>query len=192
MAGGLVDLRFDVREIEQLGALLQSAAKQVPQAVANALNRTAIQARTQVKRALVAQTGLPSSVVLKALRVQSAKGYALSAALIAVGRYVPLREFRPVQGGAGVTAAPWGKRQLFHGAFIVNRLGGHVFARKGKERLPIHMLYGPAIPVEMVREHSESVMTFFATVPPVLAKRLEHELGRLIGAQTPEPPMPTE
>jgi hypothetical protein len=154
----------------------------VPNAVSLALNRTATETRTALKRALQHQTGLPSAVVLKALKVRNANKFALSAAIVASGRHVPLADFKPRQTKAGVMASPWGRRQLFAHAFIGPTMGGHVFARKGRARLPIHELYGPAIPVEMVREASETVATFYATVPAVLAKRLDHELGRLMPA----------
>lgn len=172
-----MDLRVDVTSIEKLGELLARAAKQVPAAVSLALNRTATETRTQMKRALQHQTGLPSQEVLAALRVSSASQFFLSSAVVARGRYISLKHFKATQNDKGVTASPWGKRKLFPHAFIVGKLGGNVFVRKGKERFPIHMLYGPAIPVEMVK--GESAAAFYTVVPPILLKRLQHELDRL-------------
>jgi hypothetical protein len=183
--GDPIGLRIDVSSIDRLGKLIEQAAKQVPQAVASALNRTADETRTAMKRALQHQTGAPSSVVLRALRVSPASKYFLSSAIVATGSYMSLKLFKPTQNRRGVTASPWGRRQSFPHAFIAKTLGGHVFVRKSKKRLPIHMLVGPAIPVEMGRPKSESVATFFMTVPRVLEKRLNHELGRVIAAATP-------
>ena len=175
---GLVALRVDARQIEGLGALLEQAALQAPKAVAMALNRAADQTATAVKRALAKQTGLPVNYVGNALRVLGANPAALSAAIVATGGYVPLSKFKANQTAAGVTAAPWGKRRLFAHTFVIGKFGGNVFKRVGKSRLPLHRLYGPAIPRELPLDPSAA--TFYAVVPGFLATRLDHELGRLL------------
>ena len=66
-----------------------------------------------------------------------------------------LKEFGARQTAKGVSAAPWGKRRVFPHAFIAPTLGGHVFIREGRSRLPIRKLWGPAIPREMVKDQSK-------------------------------------
>ena len=165
--------------LSRIRELLERAAKVSPQATARALNRTAERARTEVTRALVKQTGLRFGVVRKATSLWRASPDSLSAEIRAKGGYTSLREFSARQTKKGVSAAPWGRRQVFDHAFIVKRYGGHVYKREGARRFPILKLYGPAIPVEMVNGASRDA--FFGAVESELPKRLDHELGRVLG-----------
>ncbi|MDQ2080489.1 phage tail protein [Xanthobacteraceae bacterium Astr-EGSB] len=172
------DIRVDTREIAELADLIEEAAKLVPAAVARALNRTVTETRTAVARALVKQTGAKYAVVRKALSTTPASVGHLSASIIARGGFMPLSAFKPKKTRKGVSAAPWGTRRVFPASFMVKKWGGNVYVRMGKPRFPIHKLYGPAIPRELPRD--QSAATFHATVPVVLAKRLDHELGRIL------------
>lgn len=157
--------------------LLLRAAKVSPQATSRALNRTIDVARTNVTRALVSQTGLKFGRVRKATSVLRSSSTSLSAELRARDGYTSLRDFGARQTKRGVSAAPWGRRQVFDGAFIVKLYGGHVYKREGRKRFPIQKLYGPAIPNEMVK--GQSRQAFYRAVETELPKRLDHELGRL-------------
>ncbi|MFG1332034.1 phage tail protein [Xanthobacter autotrophicus] len=159
--------------------MLERAARVSPQAVSRALNRTAEKARTDVTRALVKQTGLKFGAVRKATSLWRASPGSLSAEIRAKGGYTSLREFGARQTKKGVSAAPWGRRQVFDHAFIVKRYGAHVYKREGARRFPILKLYGPAIPVEMVKGASRDA--FFRAVESELPKRLDRELSRVLG-----------
>lgn len=175
---GLIAIDINTREIGRLADLLRQAAKIEPAAVARALNRTAEESRTAVSRALVAQTGLKYGEVRKALSLWRASSGSLLAAIVARGSYVPLVKFGARQTGKGVSAAPWAHRRVFPSTFLIRRYG-NVYARVGKPRFPLHKLYGPAIPKELPKDQSRE--TFYAVAPAALAKRLDHELGRLFG-----------
>lgn len=177
--GGTIGLNIDTRTIDRLGDVLRQAAKAEPAAVARALSRTATETTTKVARALVTQTGLPYGVVRKALNTISASPGNLVAKIVATGSYVPLAKFAARQTGRGVSAQPWNVRRVFKSTFVIRKFGGNVYARVGKGRFPLHKLYGPAIPVELPKDQSRAA--FFASVPGILAKRLDHELGRLLG-----------
>jgi hypothetical protein len=58
-----------------------------------------------------------------------------------------------------VRAKIWGKAQSFRSAFVVKRHGGGVFKRTGKARFPIEQLWGPAVPVEMLRDEAYAAWT---------------------------------
>ena len=53
----------------------------------------------------------------------------------------------------------WGRAQTFGSAFVVKRYGGGVFKRTGKGRFPIEQLWGPAVPVEMLRDEAYAAWT---------------------------------
>lgn len=174
-----IGIAIDTAEIGRLADLMQNAGKVAPAAVARALNRTANETRTAMSRALVQQTGLPYGAVRSAITTLPASAGSLTAAIIAKGSYVPLKLFKARQTGKGVSAAPWNKRRVFPHTFLIRRYAGNVYRRVSKKRFPLHKLYGPAIPVEFTKDQSE--LAFQATAPVVLLKRLEHELGRLLG-----------
>lgn len=167
----------------QIGAIGDKA----PQAIGRAINRTVDQVYTLTVRTLVKQTSAPRAVVASSIRKRyaSTSGGALEGALVATGRELPLKLFKPRQFKAGTKATVWGKRQLFPGAFmgprpgtLAPRLKGHVWTRESKDRLPIKKLYGPSIPKEMVKD--ESAGQFQREAPFILDKRLRHEIGRLL------------
>jgi hypothetical protein len=54
----------------------------------------------------------------------------------------------------GVRAKVWGRAQTYRSAFVVGRFGGNVFKRTSKARFPIEQLWGPAVPVEMLRDEA--------------------------------------
>jgi hypothetical protein len=121
--------------------------------------------------------------VRQALRTVPASNASLVYRIVAKGGYTSLKEFGARQVRRGVSAAPWGKRHLFQHAFIVPSLGGHVFIRKGKGHGPIHKLFGPAIPAEMVK--AESKAAFERTVSTELPARLALEVNAILAGRAP-------
>lgn len=59
---------------------------------------------------------------------------------------IPLRDYKARQTKKGVSykISKTKGRSKIASAFIVNKLGNHVFVRSGKSRLPIRKLYGPS------------------------------------------------
>lgn len=172
------------RYSNQIGAI---GSEKAHTAFARAINRTVDMVYTQTVRTLVKQTSAPRAVVIAAMRKKraSTSGGALEGAVVATGRHLPLKLFKPRQFKAGTKATVWGKRQMFAGTFmgpkpgaVAMALGGHVWKRAGAGRLPIEKLFGPSIPVEMVKD--QSAAQFQAIAPPILARRIEHEIGRLL------------
>ncbi len=85
------------------------------------------------------------------------------------GQAVPLIRFGARETQIGVTAIVWGKQQTFPSTFIVPRFG-NVYKRKGAARGPIESLYGPAIPVELVKD--ESLVAFEQSGADVLREAM--------------------
>jgi hypothetical protein len=174
---------IDTRGFQKLVSVLERAGHNIKPALRRAINHTGDKARTQIGRVLVKQTGLKYGKVRQALHTAPASNAMLVYRIIAHGSYMSLKEFGPRQTKRGVSAAPWGKRHLFPHAFIAPSLGGHVFVRKGKERFPIHKLFGPAIPAEMVK--AESKAAFERTVATELPARLVIEVNAILAGRAP-------
>ena len=177
------NVRVDTRGFQRLVSVMERAGRNIKPALRRAINHTGDKARTQISRALVKQTGIKYGKVRQALRTVPASAATLVYRIIARGGYSSLKEFGPRQTMRGVSAAPWGKRHLFPHAFIAPSLGGHVFVRKGKGRFPIHKLFGPAIPAEMVKEQSKAA--FELTVASELPARLAVEIDAILDGRAP-------
>ena len=76
-----------------------------------------------------------------------------------------------------MSANPRGVRRLFPHTFIVPSLGGQVFVREGKGRLPIRKLWGPSLPKELVRDTVPAA--FKEVAKEEFAGRVLHEVNRL-------------
>lgn len=186
-----LQIRTDTSAIVKAAAALTSGKKNIPAAVARALNRTQDGAKTQMVRALTVQTGLKRKTIVAALRSsKKASAGSLFAVLGTHGGDIRLKFFGPKETTGGVSAAPWGNRRVFartfiHGGRFPNRKGGpfnqngHVYVRSGKGRWPLKVARsGLFIPKEMVTGRSEDA--FLAAVASILPKRLEHEIGRAL------------
>lgn len=186
-----------MKRLDNAMGMLSSHQKTV--ALQRAVNHTGGKARTQVVRALTAQTGLKRKVIVKAIRVKKAylgsangasDGGSLEYVMSARGGDISLKFFAARETRRGVTAAPFGQRKLFAKTFIKggrfpNRvtakgLHGHVYLRTGKGRGPLELQdSGVVIPAEMIK--GASAEAFTKTVEAELPKRAMHEINRLSG-----------
>jgi hypothetical protein len=175
-------VKVDTHDFDRLTAMFASAGTNIKPALRRAINHTGDKARTQIGRALVKQTGLKYGKIREALHTSRA-GSSLTYLIVARDGYVSLKEFAARQTQKGVSAAPWGKRRVFPRTFIVASLGGHVFERKGPGRFPIRKLWGPAIPVEMVKDQTKEA--FETTVEAELPGRIDYEIGAILSRRAP-------
>lgn len=144
-------------------------------ALRRALNHTGDKTFTIVRRVLAKQMGLTQGDLMRrGLSKRRANESSMTYEIIGRGGFIPLKDFRARQGARGVSAAPWGERRMFKSTFIVPSLGGNVFKRAGRKRLPIEKLWGPAIPRELVKD--ATAQAFQATVAASLVPRVEHEV----------------
>lgn len=210
----MLELKWqDISGMQRLGnAMGRLDSHQKHLVLQRAVNHTGDKARTQVVRALAKQSGLPVGVIKKAVRTGRAWGAGVGTDTFVPGRgslvYVmsskggdiSLKYFKPRETMAGVTAAPFGKRQLFAGSFMkggqfpkrkgAKTLNGHVFERTGsriiatrgkREGKKISEIKlkdsGVIIPEQMLR--GASADAFRSTVEQYLPGRVMHELNRL-------------
>lgn len=189
----MISLGVDLSALDRLANGFASAGDQAPHAIRRGLNRTGDKVRTQVKRALVAQTGLKAGVINRAVKTRRASYGHLAYELRSRGGDVSLKFFAARETRRGVSAAPHGQRQIFPGDFIKGgrfpnrvglKMGGHVFKRTGSGRTPIEkQKSGVIIPEEMVSGESERA--FYAEANKHLADDIAHELYAILAGVAP-------
>lgn len=179
----------DVRELRGFENMLGAVGTDAPKVINRALNRTGDMARTKVVRTLALQTGLPQKTIRKAVKVKRSSWDDLTYTLSAAGGDVALKYFKPRETRKGVTAFVRGKRELYESTFMKGgsfargrvplNMGGHVFLRVGSRTDLEVQKSGVVIPAEMV--DGATAEAFDSTVQFQLPRRLDHELGRLLG-----------
>lgn len=175
----LVEVRVDTRELDRLKlAFLELGADGFARGEARAINHVGNKAFTRVRRETARQTGLKVGDVNAAMRKRLATAGEPVYRIIGRGAHFPAYKFGGRQTRKGASAAPWNKRRVFPGTFVARMPTGHVgiFHRKTAERRPIKELWGPAVPVEMIKGEAKSA--FEQLVGAELMPRLAHELDR--------------
>lgn len=173
----------------QFSSRLSHLDRQAPAIMANGLNAAGPALRAATIAAEVKQTGLSKGTISRAQREHRASASHLVYEIEATGGDVRLKFFKARETRAGVSAAPWNKRQVFEGRFIKggrfpNRvgigMGGHVFKRVGKARSPIEGgRSGLYIPTELTTGQTAAV--FEARQADILAAVVAG-VGKAIGA----------
>lgn len=158
----------------RLAALGDDGARTV---MSRALNHEGDKGRTQVKRALVRQTGIKFGMVNKAVKTIRSSPATLTYTLEARGDETNIALFGARQRKKGVSAAPWGKRRIFKHSFMVPAYGDKVFVRKGAARFPLKPLFGPNIAREIVKDESREA---FLTGSANIADRVAHEIDHFV------------
>jgi hypothetical protein len=174
----VISLRIGTVDLVRRELVYQAGPTRIQQIISRVLNHVGGTARTKVKSTLAKQMGLPAGTVDARLITKRAYPGNQTFEITAVGRPIPLADFDARQTRRGVSARPWGARRMFPGTFIVSSLGGQVFRRTGRARLPIVKLWGPSIPREMLRDQVPKV--FFDEVHAKVPVRLQHELRRIL------------
>lgn len=182
-----LQLKFNTRDWSRGLTKLRDKA---PLAMARALNRSTITARTVMVRATASDIGLKQADVKAAITTRNATPDRLVAQVEAKGAQIPLIKFgangqRPSRGrGRGVTYRGQNGRQRITDAFIARMATGHegVFKRLGtstrrsrlgwSKNLPIVELKGPSIAHVFGKHLAEGEEAGRAA----LTKNLAHEL----------------
>lgn len=180
----------DVKGMQQFENMLGALGAKAPKAVNRALNRTGDMARTQVVRTVAKETSLPQKMVRNIVRRDPSREGDLTYTIYGAGGDISLKYFKPRETQKGVSAFVRGQRELYEGSFLRGgsfargrvelNMGGHVFQRVGTARVPIEKLpSGVVVPAEMV--DGASADAFEQVVADQLPRRLDHEIGRLLG-----------
>jgi len=175
----MITIDSNIKELTRTLTTIQKTV--IPQATSTALNKTARTVFKEVKRDVAKDTGLKQKEVAERMTLVKANKYTQSAHIKMEGRYFNLIRFGARQMKKGVKTKAWGKRKLYRGAFIANK-GRTVFAREGKDRVPIKALVGPNPAVELARrmkkpEFNKRVMARF---DKVFSQELNYRLKRMM------------
>lgn len=179
-----------VPEFQQALATLE---KQVfPTATARALNLVASKMRTAMVRSIADEMGIQQKAVRTRTKLIKATKVRQQALLEFRGRAFNLIEFRARQTKRGVTASPWGRRQLIPYAFIATMpQGGRIVVirslRGGTRvrRLPIEAWLGPGVAKTaaaegMQRERTKLMQDVY---PTELARQLDLLVTQVLARQ---------
>jgi hypothetical protein len=175
---------------KELSCVFAGAEGKSLKAIARATDSVGNKTKTVVKRVTAQQAGVKIGKVDGVLSSRTTMG---QGGAVVRGQYeiicrdvtLSLKEFSPRSDGHGISAKPWGKKRYFPHAFFGP--GGHVFERKQQgtshrgprpkhSQLPIHKLWGPAIPKEMVKDNAEQA--FYRTAAELLGPAIEAQLTR--------------
>jgi hypothetical protein len=187
MAGFSINVKSNAQSVvlELLGA-----AREMPDAVVRALNKTVDQVKVAAAREVrKAGYGLKVGDVKKALRVIRATRGNLRASVVASGRPVPLMQYGARATSKGVSVNVLNGRKLIAGAYIARMPSGHVgvFVREQTTRhkkvrkdgrsswhaLPIRELFGPSVPDGMANKVVEQAL--LRLIEEKYPRILEHE-----------------
>lgn len=109
---------IDTKALDGLAKGFAAAGKGAPAAMAAALNSSGRKIATQMRRALVAQTGLKYGVMVRALRTRSASAGSPEFRIESRGGDIRLRFFNARETKSGAIARPWNQKKLYPGAFM--------------------------------------------------------------------------
>jgi hypothetical protein len=147
MGGGIIQI--NVQQMRGVKEALRLIADDADLQIKIALGKTAkdvkIAAARQLKKVMnVRVNGLKRAVRIKRPKSQDELSMTIQ---LAYGFPIPLKYFGAKQLKRGVTYKidpKFKRKDLLRDAFIVERYGGNVFKRKGKERGPLIKMHGPA------------------------------------------------
>ena len=158
----------------------------VPVAMNRSLNEVGRAVNTQVRRSVAKDTGLKvRDLGREYIRQSRSRRNRLQYIITYLKGAVPLKAFNPAQNSKGVTVrGAWGENQMYPGAFIVDKLGRHVFKRKGSQRLPIKKMYGPIPSREAASEKNRRLVQAIVDkeLPMKMRKNLEFYIRRALGS----------
>lgn len=174
-----LSIQIDTRRVDELLRTLPD--KYARPALVRALNKAAENVRVAASKAIREKRSLSAKTVRDAFSLDRANPSKLVATIKVTGKPVPLKEYKARQAkrlGVSVMVTPGARKRInYNGnkAFISDRMGGHVFAREGKERLPIKQLFGPSLPSTML--NAEVRKAWEATAQDAMIKRTTEEVG---------------
>lgn len=145
---------FDKQAMAGVEKVLTDLGANIKIQMSAAVSKTAAKVRTQAARRLATELAAPikilKKIVVKGKMNRKDRDSMASVIYLNPGHPIPLRYFGAKQykkGKGGVTyrvSPSAGRRSIIRDAFIVDRFGGNVYRRKGKNRIPLEQQYGPA------------------------------------------------
>lgn len=191
-----LEIKIDAAEVQRLLSTLPE--KHAKPALVRALNKTAQNVRTSASKAIREKRTISASAVRDSIKIIRASSKNLVARLHVTGRPISLKYYGAKMGAKGVTVAVTkgrGNRKLVVKdgikAFVSDKLGGHVFVRTARNRVPapirraIHgskrydtrkiiQLFGPSMPRTFL--NAEIRAAWEGTAKDAIVKRTGEEV----------------
>ncbi len=178
------------RNLDRFTAGVVALHSKLPNVLPRIVNQVGDRTKTQVTRTLTKQTGLPRKTIVKAIGKPSrAHAGSMSYTMETEGGDIRLTYLAPRETRKGVSAQPWGRRQVFGSTFmkagrfpsrvIAPRLNGHVWRRLDTAGRKITQARsGVIIPKEMTS--GATAAAFEAIAAPLLKQRVEAAIAKLM------------
>jgi hypothetical protein len=165
-------MKFNVQfDIARARREVKATQKQINAGAARALQRVAVSVRKASDQKMRETLALPSKAVKNALDIKAPAGQkTLVREVVATGFPIPIRDYsarRTQRKGVTFKVLKGGPRKAWQvkgrKGFIIDRLGGHVFARSGEDppgpaKAPIKKAYGPSITQRFRTKQVQGVM----------------------------------
>lgn len=182
-------IKIDDAQIRRLKREFREIPGKSRRALSATLNKTIVGVRTDTVRVVVKEYLVRSGDVRSTLTIRKATINRLDASMRSEGTAIRLIKFRTSPksatsrrpaGGVRVQVKRSGGGGRISGAFIavMRNASVGVFVRKGRSRLPIEQLYGPAIPSMIGGDDVWLALETMANQR--LAKNLNHEIERIL------------
>lgn len=184
---------IDVFSVARIQARMGEYHKKAPAVIARALNRAVENARTNVVKKTREDYNVKASDVRGTIRVEKATPGNLKVIVRSRDTRRELINFKVSPGKPKPKKPPAvlrvavkkGGFKDLPGAFVAAGTSSgkmHVLKRAGGTRYPIHIKYGPSIP-EMIGQ--PKIRIYVETeAKATFERRLDHEINRLLGANT--------
>lgn len=139
---------FNARDLQKVRDLLDE--KQYRRIMLSALNEAGRRGRTLVTKEIRDELNMSASDIKKTIDVAKSgldSGDNPTVRVKVTREKMSMKRFSPRQTKRGTTVKIRRRegRQLLRSAFVSEKIGGHVFKRKGRARLPIKKLFGPTV-----------------------------------------------
>lgn len=158
-----IKINIDTKDLQR--ELARQTDAIVNKAAVRAINKTAMQARTEaVRQVRNAGYNIKASAIRQSFKLHRATKNNLTALLTATGKPIGLIDYGARQVASGVSVSVKNGRKIIRGAFLAKMKSGHVgvFVRVGKGHktvirngkriktgLPIKELFGPSVPAAL-------------------------------------------
>lgn len=173
----MITFTTNAEAIAQLAKVLENDAKTLKRDVRTAVNKTLTNVQSRWAKEIQKQFSSELKVTQKAIKRSLKKEIAQSlddprgAVVLSDSKRRSLREFQPEQTASGVRYLGYrGTRQTLKSAFIVPKLGSHVFSRQGAKRVMTKGRYAGKMRQPIVKRFGPS--PFDATVTFDIPKKI--------------------
>lgn len=183
----LLEVKYDTAQMKRIETVLAHIPNGVAKASVNAINRALVAGRAAASKNVRNIYTISAEKVKRTISLKNASMSGVSGSLESRGAGIGLMHFkhRPTTDTTGkkrravaVTVKKGQTKRLATG-FVSSKLGGNIFTRDGRKRLPIKRAVSVSVPQMM--ENAEVREPMMNRMQEIMEKRLDHEVNRILG-----------